>query len=52
MKKDNIKFIKQAFIVLLRFIGSLATKCIYLNDAPCLATPNLLDLNSTELHYF
>ena len=52
MKKDDIKFIKQAFIVLLRFIGSLATKCIYLNDTPCLATPNLLDLNSTELHYF
>ena len=54
MKKHDTKLIKQAFIALLSFIGSLAKciQCIYLNDEPCLATPTLIDLNSTELYYF
>ena len=39
------KFIKQKFIALLNFIVSLATKCISLNDEPCLFRPALIDLN-------
>ena len=29
--------VKQAFIALLNFCVSLTTKCIYLNNKPCLA---------------
>ena len=39
------KFIKQKSIALLNFIVSLATKCISLNDEPCLFRPALIDLN-------
>ena len=46
--------IKQVFIVLLCFSGSLAcdqTKCIFLNDEPCIVRPTLIDLNHVELKY-
>ena len=39
------EFLKQAFIVLLCFSGSLATKSISLDSEPCLARFNLIDLN-------
>ena len=45
------KFIKQTFIAL-RFGGSLATKCIPLNNGPCSARLTLIDLNSNKLHYY
>ena len=41
------KFIKQKFIALLNFIVSLATKCISLNDEPCIARP-VIYLNPKE----
>ena len=41
--------IKQVFIVLLSFSGSLATKCVPLNDEPCMVRLTLTDLNSVEL---
>ena len=40
------------FIVLLRFIESLATKCVSLNDEPCMVIPTLIDLNPVELKYY
>ena len=48
------------FIVLLGFIESLAhvakisdqTKCLSLNDEPCMARPILTDLNSVEVKYY
>ena len=46
--------IKEVFIVLLCFSGSLAfdqTKCILLNDEPCIVRPTLIDLNHVELKY-
>ena len=49
--------IKQVFIVLLSFSSSLAcmayvrTKCLSLNDEPCMGRPTLTDLNS-ELRYY
>ena len=46
-----LKFIKQAFISL-SFSGSLATKCISLNDETCLLRSNLIDLNPNKLHYY
>ena len=48
-------FIKLMFIVpllvLLCFSGSLAIKCISMNDQACLVRPTLIDLNLDELHY-
>ena len=43
--------IKQVFIVLLSFSESLATKCLFLNDEPCLVRPTLINLNPMELKY-
>ena len=40
------------FIVLLSFSSSLATKCLSLNDEPCMVRPTLIDLNSVELKYY
>ena len=39
------------FIVLLYFSSSLATKCISLNDKPCMVKTTLIDLNPAELKY-
>ena len=55
-----LSFIKQVFIVLLGFIESLAhvakisdqTKCLSLNDEPCMVRPILTDLNSVEVKYY
>ena len=38
------KFIKKAFIVFLSSGGSLATKCISLNNELCLIRPIFIDL--------
>ena len=54
------KFIKQAFIVLLNFSGSLgrgarvseSTKCISLNNESCEARVTPIDLDLKELHYY
>ena len=43
------------FIVLLSFISSLAldqTKCLFLNDEPCMVRPALIDMNPNELKYY
>ena len=40
------------FIVSLSFSSSLATKCLFLNDEPCMVRPTLLDLNPVELKYY
>ena len=51
-----VKFIKQTFIVLvlglLGFGGSLATKCVSMNNQSCMKRPMLIDLYSDELHYY
>ena len=47
--------IKQMFNVLLSFSSSLAhdqTKCLSLNDAPCMVRPTLIDLNLVDLKYY
>ena len=44
--------LKQALIVLLSFNSSLATKCVSLNDKPCMFRPTLIDLNPVELTYY
>ena len=44
--------IKQVFIVLLSFSSTLATKCVPLNDEPCMVRPTLIDLNPIELKYY
>ena len=45
------KFIKQTFIALLSFSGSLTTKCLSLNYEPCIARPTI-DLNPNALHHY
>ena len=48
------------FIVLLSFSSNLArvakfsdqTKCISLNDEPCMIRPTFIDLNAVELKYY
>ena len=40
------------FIVLLTFNKSLATKCLFLNDEPCMVRPTLIDMNPAELKYY
>ena len=37
------------FIALLSFSSSLATKCLSLNDEPCMIRPTLIDFNPVEL---
>ena len=44
--------IKQVFITLLSFSGSLAIKCVSLNNEPCMIRPILIDLNPAELNYY
>ena len=44
--------IKQVFIALLSFSGSLATKCMPLNNEPFIARPTLIDLNPVEINYY
>ena len=39
------QFIKQALIALIRFSGLLASKCISLNNQPCMNRSALIDLN-------
>ena len=39
------------FIVLLSFSESLARKCLFLNDEPCMVRSTLIDLNPAELKY-
>ena len=46
------RLIKQTFLVLLSFNGSLATKCVSLNNNPCIARPVYINLNSLELNYY
>ena len=46
------KFVGKAFIVLLRFSKSLATKFTSLSNEPCLVRSTVIDLNSNKLHYY
>ena len=56
MAKNNIKtmfsLIKQVFVALLSFSRSLTTKCVSLNNEPCMIRPFLIDLNPVELKYY
>ena len=45
-------FIRQAFIRLLSFSESFATKCVSLNNGPCMIKPTLVDLNFVKLNYY
>ena len=44
--------IKQLFIVLLSFSGSLTAKCVSLNNEPSWLGLNFIDLNPTKLNYY
>ena len=38
--------------IYLSFSESLATKCMFLNDEPCMIRPSLIDMNPVELKYY
>ena len=40
------------FIVLFSFSSSLSTKCLFLNDEPCMVGPTRIDFNPVELKYY
>ena len=44
--------LKQVFIVLLSFSGSLATKFVSLNNEPLMIMVTFVDSNSIELNYY
>ena len=44
--------VKQVFIAVLSFNGSLATKFMPLNNEQCMIKPNLIDLNPVEFKYY
>ena len=44
--------IKQVVIAVLSFSGSLATKCMSLNNEKCMIKPTLIDLNPVEFKYY
>ena len=46
---------KQVFILLLsfgRFLARDQTKCLFLNDEPCMVIPTLIDMNPVEFKYY
>ena len=43
---------KQVFPALLSFSGSLVTKCVSLNNEPCMIRPTFIHLNPMELNYY
>ena len=47
-----LSFIKEVLIVLLNFSGYLTTKCVLLNDGPCMVRRTLIDLNLVEFNYY
>ena len=46
------ELIKQVSIRLSSFSRSLATKCVSLNNEPCMSIPFLFNLNPVELKYY
>ena len=47
-----IRVNKQVFVGLLSFSKSLATKCVSLNNEPCMTRPTLYDLNLIKFNYY
>ena len=47
-----LTLIKQVFIALLSFSGSLTNLCVSLNDELCMIRPTLIDLNPVELNHY
>ena len=39
-------------VVLLCFSKSLASKCLFLDDEPCMIRPIVIDMNPVELKYY
>ena len=46
------RLIRQVFIALLSFSRSIATKCVSLNNEPCITRSTFIDLNPVELDYY
>ena len=45
-------FIKQLFIALSSFSGSLTAKCVSLSNEPCMVRLTLIDLSPIELNHY
>ena len=46
------RLIRQVLLALLSFSQSLATKCVSLNNEPCMIRPTLIDLKLVDLKYY
>ena len=44
--------IKQVFMLLMSFSESLVSKCVPLNNDPCIVTPTFINLNTVEPNFF
>ena len=44
--------VKQMFVVLLSFISSLATKCLSLDNEPCMVRSAVFNLNHVKRKYY
>ena len=47
-----LRLIRQVLLALLSFSQSLATKCVSLNNEPCMIRPTLIDLKLVDLKYY
>ena len=47
-----LSLIKQLFVASFSFSSSLATKCVSLNDEPCMVRPTLINFSPIELNPF
>ena len=46
------RLIKQVFITLMSYVGFLGTKCVSLNNKPCMIRPSFINIKSVELSYY
>ena len=46
------RLVKQVFIALLNFVGSLSTKCVPLNVESCMIRPTAINLILVQLNYY
>ena len=46
------RLIKQVFFILLSFSRLLTTKCVSLNNEPCMIRPILIDVNPVEFNCY
>ena len=52
IQKVMLTLVKQVFIALLSFSGSLTTTCKFLNNEPCITRSTLVDLDPDDISHY